>query len=216
MTNQGSAYLALLSHVSTAGLSDDVTAGKMMKLVSAGRDAQVNWGEWVATLPYALGDVVYVMIDPTNPSVFDAYQAFFDAAPGMDPTMGFPWGRINARPARGIEREIVGKPSSGQVLRYLFNGALASTVLPKNGIQSNAAFLVSPAAALTVTINRRSGGPGGATNAVGTITWAAGASKGTVAVPLAVTFAPGDVLELVLPATVDANASGLLVNLMVY
>lgn len=68
----------------------------------------------------------------------------------------------------------------------------------------------------TVTINRRAGGPGGASTAIGTITWAAGATQGTFNIAAGVVVPAGDVIEFVFPSTQDSNAAVLALNLAVY
>lgn len=215
-TDSGSAYLVLRAHVSGADVAGDVTAGYVMLLVKAGRDAQVYQGDWDSSRSYAPGDVVNVRFDPNNQNVFDAYQAFDTAAAGADPRAGYPWGRLNQRPAKGIEKELSAKPLAGQVLRYMVSGAGNGAYVPKGGLGSYAAFAAPPAAAYTVTINRRAGGPAGTLSAIGTITFAAGSGVGTFNLAAYVSLPPGDVIEFVFPATQDSAAAVFVMNMAIY
>lgn len=92
---------------------------------------------------------------------------------------------------------------------YLADGL----TLPKALAGSQAAFTIPPAAAYTVTINRRAGGASGASSTLGTIRWAAATPAATFAFTFAAQLLHGDVLEFVFPATPDANASGPMINL---
>lgn len=147
--------------------------------------------------------------------VVDAYQAFDTAAAGRDPRLGYPWGRLTQRPAKGIEKELSAKPPAGQVLRYMVSAATAGVYIPKSGTGSYAAF-AAPTAAYTVTINRRAGGPGGASTNIGTITWAAGSGTGVFNLAAYVTLPPGAVIEFVFPATQDATAAVFCMNMAIY
>lgn len=74
----------------------------------------------------------------------------------------------------------------------------------------------APAAAYTVTVNWRAGGPGGASTAIGTITWAAGATQGTFYIAAGVVVPAGDVIEFVFPSSQDASAAVFCMNMAVY
>lgn len=191
-----SSYVALVDHVAGADLDLDLQAQKLALVAKGGKDAVTFRGEWNTVLTYQAGDVVTVKVDPRA---------------------GYPWSKITARPSRGIEKDLSAKPTAGQVLRSIVNGSTPGGVyILKGGTGSYAAFAAAPASAYTFTVNRRAGGPGGTLTAIGTITWAAGATVGTWNIAAGVVVPAGDVIEFVFPAAQDANAAVVVMNMAIY
>lgn len=183
----------------------------MMLLVERGAHASRFMGTYPPVTQYEANDVV-VFRDQTQFGFSEYFHAFYRPPLGVDLANGAGfWGRLTVCPTRDIARHIDGKPAAGQVLRYLVNRT--GLILPEALAWSQAAFTVPPGAAYTVTINRRAGGASGALSTLGTIKWLAGAAAATFTFTFAAQLLPGDVLELVFPATQDASVSGPLINL---
>ena len=102
---------------------------------------------------------------------------------------------------------IPGVPLAGLRVRLLFDRAVT---LPASLTGSNAIARVAATAAVSVTINHV---VGGTATAVGTLAWAASATVGVFTAASATTFAAGDILEILWPATADTTLADVAITL---
>jgi hypothetical protein len=86
-----------------------------------------------------------------------------------------------------------------------------SLMFPANALGSFADDIVNATATAVFIINKISGG---VTTEIGTLTFSPGSSTGVFAVSTPVTFNPGDIFQIVAPATPDATLAGVSATLV--
>lgn len=100
-----------------------------------------------------------------------------------------------------------GVVAAGARVRLALTGPIT---LPAGLTGSEATARVAAASAVTVTLNKISGGT---TTAIGSISWAAGNTAGTFTLAEATSFAPGDLIEELWPTPADATLADVAITL---
>lgn len=209
----GSSYVCVATHIAKV-FADDATAGRWMVISLKGVDGTPGApfatyvGLYSATTAYTEGQMVFA----SSNGVFNLWRAVSNlpigTAPGTLQPNGTPyWTQQSSNATAEIAAPTVsGKPAAGAVvLRRRF---ARSQSLLANLAGAVAGLGTPPAAAFKLSVRR---------NGVefATLTWAANGAAPTLA-GSGVTFAIGDVLTVVAPATQDANAADLDVTLLTY
>jgi hypothetical protein len=204
----GSSYACLAPHTAGASFADDLAAGRWMTIAAkgpAGKDGDpfmLFRGLYDPTIAYVAGDAVLALSGTAYVLYRLAVTAPAGTAPGtLQPGSPAPYWTLQSLPLATTEHDgyIAGTFAAAQLLyrRRLARAQSIGAAL----LGSVAALATAPAKAFTIGVFKNG-------TQFATLSWAVGALNPTLA-GAATTFAAGDVLTVVAPATADTAAAGL-------